>query len=53
MAAGNDGEEAFEEEYGKVAELAVQAKYKGTGGKGGWNGGKGHSWECAEILQQW
>ena len=31
MAVGIDGEEAFEEWYGKTAELAVQAVYKGTG----------------------
>ena len=43
MAAGTDGEEVFEERYGKTSELAVQAVYKGTGAKGGWNGGKGPS----------
>ena len=41
MAAGTDGEEAFEE--GKTSEIAVQAVYKGTGAKGGWSGGKGPS----------
>ena len=41
MAAGADGEEAFEEGYGRTSELAVQAVYKGTGAKGGWNGGQG------------
>ena len=40
-AAGADGEETFEERYGKTPELAVQALYKGTGSKGGWNGGEG------------
>ena len=35
MAAGTDGEKAFEEGYGKASELAVQAAYKGTGAKGG------------------
>ena len=38
MAAGTDGEEAFEEGCGKVYELAVQAVYKGTGAKDGWSG---------------
>ena len=37
MAEGADAEEAFEEGYGKTSELAVQAVYKVTGGKGGWN----------------
>ena len=41
VAAGTDGEETFEEGCGKTCELAVQAVYKGTGAKGGWNGGKG------------
>ena len=40
MAAGIDGEEAFEEGYGQTSKLAV---YSGTGAKGGWNGGKGPS----------
>ena len=30
MSAGIDGEEAFEEGYGKTSELAVQAVYQGT-----------------------
>ena len=33
-AAGADGEESFEEEYEKTSELAVQAVYRGSGGKG-------------------
>ena len=33
--AGTDGEEAFEEGYGKTSEFAAQAVYKGTGAKGG------------------
>ena len=37
MAAGIDGEEAFEEGCGKASALAVQAVYKGTGAKGGRN----------------
>ena len=44
LAARTDGEEAFKKGYGKTFELAVQAVYQGTGGKGGWNGGKGPSW---------
>ena len=43
MTAGTDGEEAFEEGYGKASEFAVQAAYNGSGGRGGWNGGKGPS----------
>ena len=43
MAAGTDGEEAFEELCGKISDLAVQAVYKGAGAKGGWSGGKGPS----------
>ena len=50
MAAGADGEETFEEGYGKTSELAVQAVYKGTGGKGGWNGGKGPSWSVQKYF---
>ena len=50
MAAGADGEEAFEEGYGKTSGLAVQAVYKGTGGKGGWNGGKGPSWSVQKYF---
>ena len=34
----SDGEEAFGEGYGKAFELAVQAVYRRTGAKGGWNG---------------
>ena len=41
MAAGTDGEEAFEEGYEKTSDLAVQAVCKGTGAKGGWRGGAG------------
>ena len=48
--AGTDGEEAFEEEYGKTSEFAVQAVYKGTGAKGGWNGGKGPSWSVQKYF---
>ena len=50
MAAGTDGEETFEEGYGKTSELAVQAVYKGTGAKGGWNGGKGPSWSVQKHF---
>ena len=28
----------------KTSELAAQAVYKGTGVKGGWNGGMGPNW---------
>ena len=48
--AGTDGEEAFEEGYGKTSELAVQAVYKGTGAKVGWNGGKGPSWSVQKYF---
>ena len=44
MTAGTDGEEACEGWYRKASQLAVQAAYRGTGAKGGWNGGKGPSW---------
>ena len=44
MAAGTNGEEAFEEGHGEAPELAVQAVYKGRGGRGGWNGGKDPNW---------
>ena len=50
MAAGTDGEEGFEEGYGYTSEFAVQAVYKGTGGKGGWNGAKGSSWSAQKHL---
>ena len=33
IAAGTDGEEAFEDGYGKASELAVQAVHKGTRGQ--------------------
>ena len=33
MAAGTDGEEAFEEGYGKVSELAVQSSVQGNKNK--------------------
>ena len=36
--------------YGKASELAEQAVYKGTGGKGGWNGGKGPSWSVQKYF---
>ena len=49
VAAGTDGEEAFEEGCGKTFELAVQAVYKGTGAKGGRNGGKGPSWSVQKY----
>ena len=52
MAAGADGEETFEEEYGRTSELAVQAVYKGTGAKGGWmERKKGSQLDCTEVLQ--
>ena len=50
MAAGTDGEEAFEEGHGKAPELAVQAVYKGTGGRGGWNGGKDPNWSVQKYF---
>ena len=50
MAAGTDGEETFEEGYGKASELAVQAVSEGTGGKGGWNGGKSPSWSVQKYF---
>ena len=50
MTAGSDGEEAVEEGYGKGSEFAVQAVYKGTGTKGGWNGGKGPSWSVQKCF---
>ena len=50
MAAGTDGEEAFEEGYGKSSELAVQTVYKGIEFKGGWNGGKGPSWRVQKDF---
>ena len=50
MAGGTDGEEAFEEGSGKTSEPAVQAVYKGTGAKGGWNGGKGPSWSVQTYF---
>ena len=53
MAPGTDGEEAFDEGYGKTSELAVQAVDKGTGGKGWMERRKGSQLECTEILQQW
>ena len=49
-AAGTHGESAFEEGFGKASELAVQAVYKGTGGKGAWNGGKGPSWSVQKHF---
>ena len=52
MAAGTDGEEAFEEGYGKTSELAVQAVYKGTGSQRWMERRKGSQLECTEILQQ-
>ena len=52
MTAGTDGEEAFEEGYGKASELAVQAVHRGTGAKGGRNGGKGSQLERTGVLQQ-
>ena len=36
--------------YGKTSELAVQAVYTGTGGKGGRNGGKGPSWSVQKYF---
>ena len=48
MAAGTDGEEAFEE--GRASELAVQAVCKGTGANGGWSGGKGPSWSVQQYF---
>ena len=48
--AGTDGEEALEEGYGKTSEFSVQAVYKGTGAKGGWNGGKGPSWSVQKYF---
>ena len=50
MPAGTGGEETVEEGYGKTSELAVQAVYMGTGGKGGWNGGKGPSWSVQKYF---
>ena len=50
IAAGTDGEETFEEGYGKASELAAQAVYMGTGAKGGWNGGKGPSWSVLKFF---
>ena len=50
MAAGTDGEEAFEEGYGKASELAVQAAHKGTGAKGGWSGGEAPSWSVQKHF---
>ena len=47
--AGTDGEEAFEDLYGKAPEFAVQALYKGTG-KGRWNGGKAPSWSVQKYF---
>ena len=45
MAAGADGEETFEEGYGKTPELALQAEYKGTR-RQRWR--KGSQLECTE-----
>ena len=50
MAAGADGEETFEDGNGKTSELAVQAVYKGTGAKDGWNGGEGPSWSVQKYF---
>ena len=50
MAAGTDGEETFEEGCGRTSELALQAVYKGTGGKGGRNGEKGPSWSVQKHF---
>ena len=50
MAAGTDSEEAFEEEYGKTSGLALQAVYKGTGARGGWNGGHCPSWSVQKYF---
>ena len=51
MAAGSDGEEAFEAWYGKASALGEQTVYKGIGAKGGWNGGKGSQLECTEVRR--
>ena len=48
MASGAGGEEVFEEGYGKTSEFVVQAVDKGTGGEGGWNGGKRPSWSVQQ-----
>ena len=50
MAAGADGEEAFEERHGKASELAVQAVHKGTGAAGGWSGGAGPNWSVQKYF---
>ena len=50
MAAGTDSEETFEDGHGTASELAVQAVYKGTGGRGGWSGGKGPSWSAQTYF---
>ena len=39
-----------QEGCGETSELAVQAVCKGTGGKGGWNGGKGPSWSVQKYF---
>ena len=52
MAAGADGEETFEQGCGKTFELAVQAVYNGSGGKGGWNGEKGLCWSVRKEVHQ-
>ena len=50
MAAGTDGEEAYEEGNGNASELAVHAVCKGKGVKGGWSGGKGSSWSVQKYF---
>ena len=48
-AAGTDGEETSEEGYGRTSEHAVQAVYKGTGGKGGRKEGS-PSWSVQKYF---
>ena len=53
MAAGTDGEEAFEEGNGKTFQFAVRAVYKGNMSQRWMEWRKGSQLECTELLQQW
>ena len=52
MAAGTDGEEAFEEGYGKASELAVQASVQGNRSQRWMEWRRGSQLERTEVLQQ-
>ena len=53
MAAGTDCEEAYEEGYGKLSELAVQDSVQGNGSQRWMEWRKGSQLKRTEALQQW